>query len=380
MQLLSFDNLPQTHQPTAAKATAYVTAAITQGDEPFIRNVRTELRGFAVGEHLLPVTINDATVPENSYVVSPLTAYSGYAEAELPKLQRPWMERPLRNLIRSLGRYLERQKIDRIVQVNNWMLSTNLYPPDWSGSELEEITSHLVAEFPDHVIGFRSLNRVSNAELIERLKSLGYWLVPSRQVYLFDARQGADSEFFAHHNTQIDQVHLRKTHYRRIEHAQICAADFPRLEQLYNMLYLDKYCRLNPQYTARWLACGHRDGWLKLAALRDPEGRIDGVVGWFATSDVLTAPIVGYDTSLPQKTGLYRLLTAMCLREATERRVLLNFSAGASHFKRMRGGVPCIEYSAIYVRHLSATRRRAWRITRGVLQGVGVPIMKALKL
>lgn len=63
--------------------------------------------------------------------------------------------------------------------------------------------------------------------------------------------------------------------------------------------------------------------------LQSPEGRIDGVVGWFATDATLSAPIVGYDTALPIKLGLYRQLTQLCFQEAAARRIVLNFSSGA---------------------------------------------------
>jgi len=49
---------------------------------------------------------------------------------------------------------------------------------------------------------------------------------------------------------------------------------------------------------------------------------------------------------------------AIVLREASHRKLRLNLSSGASHFKRIRGGVLCIEYTAViadicHCRHLS---------------------------
>jgi hypothetical protein len=350
-----------------------------------IRNVATRLHVLDTGTYAFPVSVNDGGERAgdklaNSYVVSPLTAYTGYAEYELDQLGRPWLVWPLRGLARAVGGWLAAARIDRVVQVNNWLLSTNVYPEGWRGDDLPEMTRLLVDAFPDHAIGFRSLNRFSNGALIDRLLALGYIAIPSRQVYLFDARAGAAADFLRRHNTRLDAGLLRNTPYRRVAGNELDDTDYARLEQLYNLLYLDKYCPLNPQFGADWLRAGQRDGWLELSALRGPEGRIDGVLGWFGDARILTAPVVGYDTGLPQKLGLYRLITQLCLQEAARRRCLLNFSSGAAHFKRLRGGQPEIEYSLVHVRHLPPGRRRVWHGLAGLLQGIGVPLMRRLKL
>lgn len=358
-----------------------VTAAFARHAPRAIRNVATRMHVLDTGAHAFPVSVNDGGErADNSYVVSPLTAYTGYAEYELAHLGRPWLAWPLRGLARGVGGWLASARIDRLVQVNNWLLSTNVYPTDWRGEDLPEITRLLAETFPDHAIGFRSLNGYSNATLIRRLADLGYVAIPSRQVYLFDGRAGEAADFLRRHNTRLDAGLLRNTPYRPVPGESLEEADYARLEQLYNLLYLEKYCPLNPQFSADWLRAGQRDGWLELSALRGPEGRIDAVLGWFSNTHILTAPVVGYDTALPQKLGLYRLITRLCLQEAVKRRCLLNFSSGAAHFKRLRGGAPEIEYSLVYVRHLPPARRRVWHALSRLLHGVGVPVMRRFKL
>lgn len=385
MKLLTPDQLA--HEPAVntdrGRAAAWLRACASRpGMPPCIRNVHTTLLGLDTGAHLLPVSINDGDEPaDNSYVVSPLTAYTGYAAFEIDQLDRPrWQTWPLQRLVTLIGRWLAAARINRLVQVNNWLLSTNVYPPGWQGEDLAAITGLLQARWPDHAIGWRSLNHVSNAGLIDRLLALGYLAVPSRQVYLFDGRAGAAAPFLRRHNTRLDAGRWRQSGYRAVPAEALAERDFERLEQLYNQLYLDKYSPLNPQYTADWLRAGHRDGWLRLRALVSREGRIDGVAGWFGTTGLMTAPVIGYDTALPQRTGLYRLLTRLCLQEAADRREWLNFSAGAAGFKRLRGGQPVIEYSLVAVHHLPRPRQRAWRLLAAVLQRVGVPVMQRWQL
>lgn len=346
-----------------------------------IRNVTTDLRVLDTGSHRFPVSVNSGhDARGNSYVVSPLTLYSAYADYELRKLPMAWLTWPLRWLVRLVGVGLSLGGVDRVVHINNWLLSTNLYPPDWRGEDLAEITRLMCTTWPAHTIGFRSLNGFSNAVLIERLRALGYVAVPSRQVYLFDGRAGAQAPFFQHHNTRLDAALWRQSSYQVVMGCDLADADYARLEHLYNLLYLDKYSPLNPQFTATWLRCGQHDGWLELRALRAPCGRIDGVVGWVRHADLLTAPIVGYDTALPRRLGLYRLLTYQCLQRAAELRLVLNFSSGAAHFKRLRGGVPEMEYSLLYVHHLPRPQQWMWRILAGLLRAIGVPLMRKLKL
>lgn len=349
--------------------------------ECLIGNVSTKMALLDTGTQQFPVSITDGNEPDdNCYVVSPQTAYSGYAREEIKRLGRPYLTWPLKLLTQAVECLLNAAKINKLVQVNNWLLSTNLYPDYWDVTELPAITTLLKQNFPEHGIGFRSLNDFSNRELRQCLQSHGYLSIPSRQVYLFDGRAGEEALFLKHHNTRLDATLLRRSPYTVVPGNELNDDDFKRIEHLYNLLYLDKYCTLNPHYNAQWLRQGLREGWLEIRALRNAEGRIDGALGWFSSSTVISTPIVGYDTALPQRLGLYRQLTRLCLQEAAERRQVLNFSSGAAEFKRLRGGQPQIEYSLVYVAHLSWGRRLVWKVLSFLLHGIGVPLMRKLKL
>ncbi|WP_010176119.1 hypothetical protein [Pseudomonas sp. PAMC 25886] len=346
-----------------------------------IGNVSTRMALLDTGTQQFPVSITEGLEPDgNCYVVSPQTAFSGYALEEIKRLGRPRLTWPLKVLTQGVQHMLRWARIDKLVQVNNWLLSTNLYPGDWDINELPAITALLQRTFPDHGFGFRSLNDFSNRPLRQRLENLGYLSIPTRQVYLFDGRAGAQAGFLNHHNTRLDATLLRRSPYEVVPGAALDDADFQRIEHLYNLLYLDKYSTLNPHYSAQWMQRGQREGWLEMRALRNGEGRIDGALGWFANAALISTPIVGYDTGLPQRAGLYRQLTRLCLQEAVERGVVLNFSSGAAGFKRLRGGQPQIEYSLIHVAHLSWGRRWVWCVLSQLLHGIGVPLMRRFKL
>ena len=73
----------------------------------------------------------------------------------------------------------------RAVAVNNWLISTNLYPPA-GAYNVASLISESLDRWPRHAIWFRSLNARYTADWLGALVELGCVLIPSRQVYLFD--------------------------------------------------------------------------------------------------------------------------------------------------------------------------------------------------
>jgi hypothetical protein len=172
---------------------------------------------------------------------------------------------------------------------------------------------------------------------------------------------------------------LAQADYAVVEPGEIGPADYARMAQLYGYLYLDKYTDLNPQYSTEFIAAAHRGGLIDFYGLRR-NGQLDGAIGFFDAGEVMTAPIVGYDTALPQVVGLYRRLMAIGMRRARQRRMLFNMSAGAAGFKRNRGAVPAIEYAAVYTRHLPVNQRIACWIVQAVLERVGQTLLTKFEL
>lgn len=364
---------PASKQPTRDEQ--WIEMLLKFPAQDLVRNVQTRWALLRVGEVTLPTTIND-TEYKNSYVCS---IYSGcvlYPQSEVKKIGNPFVECGILGLVKGMGPPLRAAKINRVVCVNNWLLSTNLYSR-FDLALLPELTKFLTSRFPNHAIALRSLNRVSNGPLLERLSVAGYLLAPSRQVYFFDGESG---DFLSKQNNTWDQKRLKTTSYKVVPHDELRASDADRIEELYRMLYVDKYSLHNPQFTALMLEECRRRKLLTMWGLRDAKGRLDGIVGTFDRDGVMTAPVVGYDTSLPKELGLYRILMAIVLREAAHCKLRLNLSSGASHFKRIRGGAPCIEYTAVYCRHLPLPRRLAWQTLAGLTRYVGEPILRKYQL
>lgn len=376
MRLIALDKLANDSVLAHTQAGRYVLDC-----SDAIDNLKTRLFVLDTGQLTVPVTVNDHTAAESqSYVSSPFNTYIRYGRAELAMFRHAWWRRPLDALAGQLAGYFDRSEFDRTVFVNNWLLSTNLYPEDWRGEGLADLTRMLRERFPSHALGFRSLNPYSNWALMQALLNNGYVAVPSRQVYLFEGGAGSLASFLRHRNQVNDRRLWKHQHYHCVDGTALHEKDMECLAHLYQMLYIEKYSRLNPHYNAHYLRRGVQSGWLRIKALRTECGRIDGVVGWISNASTLTVPIVGYDTTLPQTLGLYRRLTHLCINEAIERRCLLNFSSGAAEFKRLRGGQAMIEYTMVMLDHLPAKQRTAWMRLTTLLQSLVVPIMRRYQL
>jgi len=141
------------------------------------------------------------------------------------------------------------------------------------------------------------------------------------------------------------------------------------------MLYLEKYSSYNMDFTERFFEVALRERVLDLAALRR-DGRIDGMLGTFRGPRALTATLFGFDTSVPQSIGLYRMLSALTVQRAERADALLHASAGAARFKRVRGAIPALEVHAVLDGHLPARRRAIWATLHAALWKVGVPLVR----
>jgi len=334
---------------------------VQNGVEHYIANVQTQFAALKLGETTLPITLNK-TEYESCYVCSPYAAYIDYAKQELAKLGSPWLERGLRFLLTKLGLLFKRCQINKNLHVNNWCLSTNLYPALEKG-QIVAITQVLLQQFPQHALIFRSLNETCNKAWLDALLRAGYRLYPSRQIYLIDTQQ---TDFLKLPDLKKDLRLLKNSTYRLVEHHEITANDYPRIVELYNQLYLEKYSRFNPHFTQAFIQLCHERQILYLQGLRNEQGRLDGIAGYLILNSVLTAPLFGYDLTKPRELGLYRLLTLRQLLYAKERSLWVHLSSGVGRFKRLRGGKAHVEYSAVYHRHLPWTRRLPWAIIQGL--------------
>ena len=357
-----------------ARAAAFARIHAGMPSSRFAANLHTRVEEMQAGEVSFPVTVNDAEAG-NAWVCSPRTTYGDYAIEEAVRYAPGWASPALKPLARRTDGWLRRARIDRAVAINNWLLSTNLYPA-LAAVPVRRLRDEALTRWPGHAIWFRSINEVEHRDWLVEFERLGFALIPSRQVYLFEDVAALAR---ARHNLRID-LKLAAKQPGRARNGDIAEADYARIADLYEQLYMRKYSRCNPHYNAEFMRRWHHAGLLEFDGFRGPDGRLLCIAGQFRQGHTLTTPIVGYDTALPQRMGLYRLLTACTFEHAIEDACEINFSAGAAGFKRLRGGRPAIEYSAVYVRHLPVASRRAVAWLSRLTRRIGVPLMRRFEL
>lgn len=357
-------------------AKAYLTPLITEGTHTYINNVNTQLLALQLNSMVMPVTVNQAEY-ENSYVCSPITHYVAYAIEELYNLKKPRIERHLKRVLQTLGMILRWGQINKVVIVNNWLLSTNLYLP-LSQLEIQTIVNTLKKDYPNHAICFRSISSDPNS-LYNHFIAEGFLPIPSRQIYLYHPDQFQQIPSKKRWILKKDLKFLAHSDYQVLRPDEITEAEIPRLVELYNLLYLNKYSKYNPQFNERFFSLALKHRLLHLRAFRK-EGKIDAVLGYFVRHHTMTTPIFGYDTRLPSQTGLYRLLSAQLIQESHQSGNLLHQSSGAAEFKRCRGAVPHLEYTMTYVNHLPQRQQLTWKLLHRILQQIAVPLLEKHKL
>jgi hypothetical protein len=359
--------------PDGQYAKKFLTPLIQEGSDKFVANVRTEMKVLKIDDWIFPITINDAEY-DNCYVTSPYNQYITYAKEELHALPSRAARAALGAFISGFGHVLKLGQIGRVVMVNNWLLSTNLYPripEEGRLGLLETLRDFLIERYPGHAILFRSVHEGTDA-----LNSAGFDLVPARQIYLWDPK---DPGVWKNRSFQRDKKVLEDQDPEVLGSKDIHATDYQRIVDLYNGLYLQKYSIHNPHFTTRFVRLAHEEGILELKAIRE-NGVIDGVMGYFARNGMMTTPLFGYDITRPASRALYRKLMTLQSFEARDKGLLLHQSAGAASFKRARGALPHLEYNAVYCRHLPVRQVSAWKLLARTTRALAEPLLRRYEL
>jgi hypothetical protein len=279
----NIDNLqwPQTSSADAAKN--FLIPIIKNGTSFYFNNIKTTMSALQIDDIVLPVTINRADY-NNSYVCSPYGHYVGYCHDQLSGKSK----KILSPLIDAYGSLFKASKINQVVMVNNWLYSTNLYPK-LSTKQIQQIKDFLIQKYPSHTLIFRSINDAQLPELTQILKDEKFKLIPSRIIYLTRAD---DEKAFKSRMFKSDLTTLSKSEY---EISSLNREDSQRVAELYRMLNIDKYSKLNPEFKAEFIQLAIDNQLLSFKGLKK-NNRLDAVVGFYTRDHMMTSPLFGYDT------------------------------------------------------------------------------------
>ncbi|MEP1229457.1 MAG: hypothetical protein ABJG88_02155 [Litorimonas sp.] len=353
---------------------AYLTEVAKAGVSQMINNVHTEWQALRSGEKVFPVTINYGEYG-GSYVCLPHSAYVLYGRQELDIIDMGRWTPLLKMLISWIDKCLRWADINRIIHVDNWLLSTNLHG-NWSGADLPDIRKFITDKFPNHILAVRSVDTWSSPELLNAAQSDGWTLLPSRQIWVTNDMKRWKQK----NSTRNDARLLRNSSLEIGPITSLRRGDAARIADLYHQLYVGKYSPLNPIFTKDYVRTTFESGLFHYHGARAQDGKLMAVCGSFERGGILTPPIVGYDTNRSKKDGLYRIACYLFNQHCLDKGFRLNGSAGASDFKKCRGALPVTEYSAIYVNHLSRKRRIALKTFAWALRRFLVPEMRKREL
>lgn len=352
-------------------AKAMLPPLMSNGTTHYVRNMHAKMLALAVGQEILPLTVVDGC-RGNSLVCSPYTHYLDFTAFELRSLEKGPKRTLLLALIDLLGPLFRACRMDRVVIVNGWPLSTSLYP-ELTQSDISAIRDELAREFPEHAIVFRTVDDLEGPGFKDALEREGFRLIYHRPTY---AMNPADAGFRPSYPLRRDIKKLRTSDYRVVRADALEEPDIGRIAELYEKLYIQKYTRFNPQYTRAFFELVWRERIFDLVALKKND-RVDGFIAMHRNHKQIIDPFLGYDTELPQQLGIYRMLAALVYLAAKEEKLKLNYSAGVGEFKRRRGCELTVEYLAVYDLHLNRFRHIPWMALQASNR-IAIPMMKSV--
>lgn len=352
------------------------------GSARVIENAEVEISSVQAGVQVVPVVTNRKGSPDCSWVTSLRNAYGPYARAETDIVHMNRFLQPLyvaashaAEMILSAGGLAGGNYL------NNWLLATNLYLPEFSTADIQDAVGRLCQRDPDLPVVVRSLTAPFHRELLKELSGAGFLLLPSRQVWIVS--NPSSGEWRKHRDARRDLVLRDATmaQWTWVPAKDFTNDDYRRALHLYQRLYREKYPKYNPDYTERFLRAGVATGFLHLAGLRPTGGtQLSGFVGMVHRADVSCTPLLGYDIDAPAAEGLYRLLMLRAFEECETRTTKFHCSAGAGLFKFNRGAQSHVEFAAVWANHLPPYRRANLRALSAAVSRWVVPYLESHRL
>lgn len=366
-----WDSIPWTDTDEGKWQRAYLEPILKNGTSDYIKNVQTKLYILHIDDLFIPLTVNEKEY-ENSRVCS---IYSHFLAVEHEARRHlRWYFRILLSPLFAIGKLCFKVgKINQVVIVNNLLLSTILYD-SMNPDQIKRICKYLKCQFSNHTIVFRSLNSYTEPHLMNALTDTGCRLVTSRSIYIFDPQNYPFLSYSKRKAIRRDKSLLKNKNIQIMHHQDFQNHDARQIKRLYDQLYLEKHSGAN-FFTQHFFEQAIKHKTFTLIGLKF-ENRIVGFTGFYKKKNIMTEPIIGYDTQLPKSLGLYRLLTAAAFEQSINENTLFHLSAGSGHFKRGRGAIQEIEYIAFQCDHLPLYRRWIMKTLSWLSTNIATPILK----
>jgi hypothetical protein len=344
---------------------------LKKGVSKFIDNINAETYALKAGEFVFPVLATTENYT-NSWVCSPYAHYISYGKESVGIVGNVFLSKIIMYLIEGLGKLSRLGKMNSVVYVNNWMYSTDLYPDALRPELIKSIVQLLKKRFPRHAIIFRSLNGLTTPQWMDTLPKQGFQLIASRYVFVTD---GKNESIYKTRILKSDLKLFKEHPYQLVDETDLHVDECQHLKNLYHQLYVIQHSHLQPQFNQNYFRLLFETRLLRFKVLKS-DGVIKGVAGYYHRNNVMVCSIFGYEKNSSESNVIYRLLNTALLLEARKNGLLFNQSAGAAFFKSVRRAEGCLEYMAIYNKHLPAYRQIFWSTLKLFINKVGSKYME----
>jgi hypothetical protein len=340
----------------------------------YIQNVQAEIYVLKYRDLIFPILdVNESHT--NSWVCSPYAHYFILGKEFSGIVGNRYLSLMAKEFLNIFGKICRSGKINSVVYVNNWLFSTDLYPEGITSEHVDAILNLLTKRFPEHAIMMRSLNKITTPSLLESVQKHNFHLIASRYVYVTDTLK--DSIF----KTRILKSDLKlwnQASYQILKDDEVQLNDCQEFLNLHQKLYVIQHSPWQPQYNLFYFRHLFENQLLKFKVFKT-DGVIKGVAGYYKRGKIMMCPIFGYQKDCPDSNPTYRILNTALLLEAQKEGLLFNQSAGASFFKSIRRAEGCLEYMAVYTRHLSFHRQLMWATLQLFMNKFGSRYMQNYK-
>ncbi len=225
--------------------------------------------------------------------------------------------------------------------VNNSLLSVSPVGP----SQLDGLGAAVAAAtrtWPERIVVARGI--IADLAAVRRMASgLGGFAFPNRVSYAFDYTTGREPDKI---NAVRDAALLRKAGLEVVDHDSFTSADLREAHAQYTAVYIGRHGGRNPRFTQAFFDAAHGRRAAQFWGLRSGS-ELAAFVALRDHGDFLSVPLIGYRTDADKRAGLYRQIFALALQIAAERKAVINFGAGAAHYKKLRGAASAVEYFII---------------------------------
>lgn len=327
----------------------------------------------------IAVNYNTSGDKNISWVASLKNAYGPYARRELDLVGANCITKPIYSIgSKTLEVLLYMAGIEGGIFINNWLIATNIHTNNFDISTILDTIQQLKTNNPTNLpFIVRSLTHKLNSNLIKDLLDNDFLIIPTRQVWIID--NIGSVEWLSHKDVKRD-IKLESDAIKNsdwIIARDFSEADWDRTVYLYNKLYREKYPEYNPAYTKEFFKAASLSGWMNLKGIRyHNENDLSGIVGVIERDNIYATPVLGYDTSKPQKLGLYRRLQLQAFNTTNSTGGILHCSGGAGLFKKQRGAISQVEFAAIYTKDMNALQLKSIKLLSKMLELIAVPYLE----